>query len=110
MENPSKFSFYDFIQLCELISTLRESTVPANEHVDVLGLDGTWKEVNFLMAKMGSCFKEQMIDKEYLEDLTGKTIRSFEKVYDENGVMTGIKIVPVTPVNYIEVNLQQPKL
>ena len=100
MEN--KFTLTDFLAMHELILNLRESTVPKNEHVDVTDIDLMWYKLDSLFIQWGNQFKEHLIDKESIERIIGKKINSFEKKYNENGVLTGINVLPVQSIAFIE--------
>ena len=104
MEANNKFMLCDFLAMGDLIYQLRETTIPKNEHVDSLAIDLMWVELNSLLIQMGNCFKEQMIDKEYIEKIMGKEIHSFKKNYDEKGMFTGVTVRPVQVTEFIEVN------
>jgi len=103
MEADNKFMLCDFLAMSDLIHQLRETTVPKNEHVDSVAIDLMWVELNSLLIQMGNCFKEQMIDKEYLEKIMGKQIHSFKKNYDEKGMFTGVTVMPVQVTEFIDV-------
>lgn len=102
MEANNKFMLCDFLAMSDLINQLRETTTPKNEHVDSISIDLMWVELNSLLLQLGNSFKEQMIDKECIEKVTGKKIHSFKKNYDENGVFTGVTVVPVQVIEFIE--------
>lgn len=100
----NKFSLIDLYQVIELIYTIRKSTVPLNEHTDPLSVNDCWEELDYLINKFGTTFKDQLCTKESLEEMTGKTFHIFEKTYDENGVLREIKIQPVQALEYIDLN------
>lgn len=101
MEN--KFTLQDFLTMHELLVTLSRETKPVNEHVDSICIDQYWFHLNELLEKLGNTFKEQLITKDSIEKWTGKKIHSFEKVYDEKGMLTGVNVVPVKTVEYITI-------
>lgn len=98
----NKFTILDLLKIHDLIYALRQSTTPLNEHIDPLSVDDCWNELDDLVDKLGTTFKDQLYTKENLEKLLGKKIHTFEKVYNEEGVFTGVKIQPVSAVEYIE--------
>ena len=100
MENKI-FKLHDFLEMHELILTLRESTVPKNEHVDSIGVDLMWHKLDCLLIDLGNQFKEQLIDKESIEKIMGKKINSFKKEYNEKGEFTGVIVEPVQTVEFI---------
>lgn len=97
-----KFNMVDLIHLYDVIHTLRVSTLPLNEHTDLLSTEDCWNEVHDLLDKLGTTYREQLYDKESLEKILGKRIHKYEKTYDKKGVFTGFKVEPVTVAQYIE--------
>jgi hypothetical protein len=99
-----KFMLSDYLAMSDLIHQLREITAPRNEHIDPISIDLMWCELYTQLLKMGNHFKDQLINKEYIEKYLGKKVQSFEKVYNENGVLTGVNVVPVMVAEYITIN------
>lgn len=97
-----QFNIIDLFHLYDVVHTLRVSTVPLNEHTDPLSTEDCWNEIYDLLDKLGTTYKEQLYDKESLEQIMGKKIHTYEKTYDERGVFTGFKVQPVTVAEYIE--------
>jgi hypothetical protein len=104
MEN-NKFTLQDFLTMHELIVTLRGESKPVNDHVDSICIDQYWFQLDQLVIKLANTFKDQLIvTKEAVEQLYGKKIHTFEKIYDEEGMLTAIKVVPVQSVEFINVS------
>jgi hypothetical protein len=97
----SNFTFEDFVTLRELLSILRNVTKPRNDHVDSILFDYHWSNVDKLLEKLNYSFVDKIITKEFVEDLIGKKIVNFEKEYDDNGKLVGLKVQPVQVVENI---------
>jgi hypothetical protein len=76
-----------------------------NEHTDPLSNEDCWNELYDLLDKAGASFKDELVDQESIEKLLGKKIHKYEKIYDDNGVLTGVNVYPVEVREYIDVNL-----
>lgn len=90
----------------ELIYTLRQSTIPLNEHTDPLSINDCWDELDDLITNLGTTFKDQLYTKEILEELIGKKIHKFEKVYDDDGILKEVRVQPLTVLEYIDSNFK----
>lgn len=103
MEN--KFTIVDFVTLSSLISKLQNVTKPRNDHVDSIWYDHYWSHVYELLEKLNHTLQDQLITKEFIEDLAGKKIVKFEKVYDDNGKLTSVNVQPVQVLENIEITM-----
>lgn len=104
MEKNKKFTLSDYLRMQELIFNLRSFTIPLNEHVSQDDIDALWLQLQNRLTVLVDQYKDDLIDKESIEQLTGKEIISFEKRYDDKGVFTGVNIVPCQAVEFICVN------
>jgi hypothetical protein len=98
----NKFTLDDFLEMHKAIVQLKECTVASNSFLDPIIVDLAWHNLDTLLIKMGNHFKDQLVDKEAVEKLTGKTIQSMEKVYDEQGMLTGVNVIPIPAAHFIE--------
>jgi len=101
MKPPKDLTLVDLITVYDLIATLRKATVPVNEHIDPLAVDDCWDELTNIVDSMGLLIKDKLVTKESIEAILGRKIVTFEKVYDEQGVLREVKVQPVMAVEYI---------
>lgn len=101
MKLNDKFNLEDLIRMHELIYSLRVSTQPLNDHTDPLSIDEIWNDLDDMLIKFGNSFKDQLVDKKSIELLIGKEVHTFEKVYDEKGILKGVNVTLVQAVEYI---------
>jgi len=103
---PNEITLLDLFNAYDLIATLRKSTVPVNEHIDPLEVDECWDQLTRIVDSMGLLVKDKLVTKESLEALIGKKIVTFEKIYDEKGILREVKVQPVAAVEYIEMQFK----
>lgn len=101
MKPENKFILDDLIRMHELMYSLRVSTQPLNDHTDPLSTNDIWNDLEDMLNKLGNTFKDQLVTKESIEKLIGKEVHTFEKVYDEKGMLKGVNVTPVQAVEYI---------